>query len=68
MAAIHTDLQAGQHCIKQAVTGMLCAIGEDHAREGLIDTPRRAAKAYAEPFAGYAQDPAQTSLMRESHD
>ncbi|MCL2194352.1 MAG: GTP cyclohydrolase I FolE [Oscillospiraceae bacterium] len=40
-----------------AVKGMLLAIGEDPSREGLLDTPRRVAKAYREIFAGYRQDP-----------
>lgn len=36
---------------------ILGAIGEDRARAGLIDTPRRVAEAYAELFSGYAVDP-----------
>ena len=31
--------------------------GEDPAREGLVDTPRRVAKAYADWFSGYREDP-----------
>ncbi|WOO87387.1 GTP cyclohydrolase I FolE [Mollicutes bacterium LVI A0039] len=33
---------------KQAVTDLLIAIGEDPNREGLVETPTRVAKAYAE--------------------
>jgi len=33
-------------------------IGEDPAREGLVDTPRRVTKAYKEWFKGYTMDPA----------
>ena len=33
-------------------------IGDDPAREGLIDTPARVVKAYEEMFGGYANDPA----------
>ena len=32
-------------------------IGEDTSREGLIETPKRMKKAYAEIFSGYKQDP-----------
>lgn len=31
--------------------------GEDPAREGLIDTPRRVAEAYRDWFSGYREDP-----------
>lgn len=31
--------------------------GDDPEREGLVDTPKRVAKAFEEFFAGYAQDP-----------
>ncbi|MGI9402199.1 MAG: GTP cyclohydrolase I FolE [Rhizobiaceae bacterium] len=40
-----------------AVRTLLQWIGEDVDREGLLDTPKRVAKAYAEMFAGYNQDP-----------
>ena len=43
---------------EQHVRGMLAFLGEDPAREGLLDTPARVVRAYAEHFAGYAQDPA----------
>ena len=35
-----------------AVRKLLLAIGEDPDREGLVDTPRRVARSYAEMFAG----------------
>ena len=41
-----------------AVRTLLRWAGEDPAREGLIDTPRRVAKAYRDWFSGYAVDPA----------
>ncbi|EQD51664.1 GTP cyclohydrolase I, partial [mine drainage metagenome] len=31
--------------------------GEDPAREGLLDTPKRVVKAYGDWFSGYAEDP-----------
>ncbi|MDE2933470.1 MAG: GTP cyclohydrolase I FolE [Dehalococcoidia bacterium] len=44
--------------IRSAVVEMLEAIGEDPAREGLVDTPRRIAEMYAEIFQGLDEDPA----------
>ncbi len=40
-----------------AVRTLLLWAGEDPAREGLRDTPRRVVKAYEEFFRGYAEDP-----------
>ena len=47
--------------IEQAVKTILEAVGEDPSREGLLDTPKRVAKMYAELFAGLNDDPAQYS-------
>lgn len=41
-----------------AVLTLLKWIGDDPAREGLLDTPARVVKAYEEMFGGYASDPA----------
>lgn len=43
--------------IEQAVRLILEAIGEDPNREGLLDTPKRVAKMYAEVFSGLTEDP-----------
>ncbi len=43
--------------IREAVTNIIRAIGEDPSREGLVDTPRRVAEMYAELFAGLGKDP-----------
>ncbi|MFC1957849.1 GTP cyclohydrolase I FolE [Chloroflexota bacterium] len=43
--------------IKQAVTSIIQAIGEDPQREGLVDTPRRVAEMYVELFMGLNLDP-----------
>ena len=43
---------------ERAVHDLLVAVGENPEREGLRDTPRRVAKAYAEIFAGLRQEPA----------
>lgn len=39
-----------------AVRVLLAYAGEDPDREGLVDTPRRVAKAYRELFSGYADN------------
>ncbi|MDG2517627.1 MULTISPECIES: GTP cyclohydrolase I FolE [Lysobacter] len=46
-----------------AVRTLLRWAGDDPAREGLLDTPKRVAKAYQDWFSGYAEDPADY-LMR----
>jgi len=48
-----------QERIARAVREILVAIGEDPDRDGLVDTPKRVAKAYTEFFAGLHQDPAE---------
>ncbi len=44
--------------LKQAAASIIEAVGDDPAREGLADTPRRVAEMYAELFAGIERDPA----------
>jgi GTP cyclohydrolase I len=43
--------------IERAVREILIAIGEDPDREGLLKTPNRVARAYAELIAGLQEDP-----------
>ena len=43
--------------IKQAVTSIIEAVGEDPQREGLLGTPERVAEMYAEIFSGIGKDP-----------
>jgi GTP cyclohydrolase IA len=43
--------------IERAVREILEAIGEDPQRDGLIDTPSRVARMYAEIFSGLHDDP-----------
>ena len=45
--------------IERCVTEILNAIGEDPSRDGLVETPRRVAKMYAELFTGLHEDPTQ---------
>ena len=42
-----------------AVRTLLAWAGDDPTREGVLDTPKRVAKAYKEIFSGYDQDPAE---------
>lgn len=43
--------------IRNAVTELLLAIGEDPSREGLVGTPRRIAEMFREVFGGLQADP-----------
>ncbi len=48
-----------QEEVENAVRTLLRWTGDDIAREGLIETPQRVAKAYREMFSGYDQCPAE---------
>ena len=50
-----------------AVRTLIAWAGDDPAREGLVDTPRRVVKAYDELFGGYGEDAA-VSLARVFED
>jgi GTP cyclohydrolase IA len=56
--------------IEQAVTMILEAIGEDPHREGLVDTPKRVSKMYAEVFSGLQDDPKEyfQTIFGEEHE
>jgi GTP cyclohydrolase I len=43
--------------IEKAVREILLAVGEDPDREGLLETPARVARMYAEMFSGLHEDP-----------
>jgi len=47
----------GRDQAEEAVRTLLRWAGDDPAREGLVDTPARVARAYADWFSGYAEDP-----------
>ena len=53
-----------------AVRELLCAIGEDPDRHGLVDTPARVARSYREMFAGLYTDPDTVldTTFDEQHD
>ena len=44
--------------VSEAVRTLIRWAGDDPAREGLLDTPRRVARAWKEYARGYAEDPA----------
>jgi GTP cyclohydrolase IA len=56
--------------VEAAVRELLCAIGEDPNRHGLMDTPARVARAYQEMFAGLYTDPDDVlnTTFDEQHD
>ena len=54
--------------IERAVREILLAIGEDPDRDGLLGTPARVARMYAEIFAGLSEEPASHLVTRfEAH-
>lgn len=56
--------------IERAVREILLAIGEDPDRDGLLETPRRVARAYRDIFSGLTDSAArhlQTQFEHESH-
>lgn len=59
-----------QEKVEQAVYQLLEALGENPEREGLLDTPKRVAKMYAEMFSGLNEDPKDqfTAVFSEVHD
>lgn len=58
-AAVHPDTVPVDHeRIRRAVREILAAVGEDPDREGLLETPDRVARMYAEIFSGLHTDPA----------
>lgn len=56
--------------MQRAVREILAAVGEDPDREGLLETPARVARMYAELFAGLHLDPARhlKKVFTEQYD
>src|SRR5690606_6983208 len=56
--------------IEKAVREILEAIGEDPTRDGLVDTPSRVARMYAEIFGGLHEDPSRhlITTFEADHD
>lgn len=51
------DKEVDYGTIEKSVYKILGAVGEDSKREGLLNTPKRVAKAYGELLEGYRIDP-----------
>ncbi|MBO0803922.1 MAG: GTP cyclohydrolase I FolE [Nocardiopsaceae bacterium] len=62
--------EVDQARIERAVREILLAVGEDPDRDGLLDTPSRVARMYAEQFAGMRQRPEDvlTTVFDSEHD
>jgi GTP cyclohydrolase I len=56
-AELFCDSEIDFGTIEKSVREILVAIGEDPEREGLVKTPHRVARAYAELLEGYRTDP-----------
>lgn len=56
--------------LEAAVREMLTAVGEDPDRDGLLETPQRVARMYAELFSGLHLDPARhlKKVFEEQYD
>lgn len=56
--------------IEAAVRSILTAVGEDPDRDGLLETPSRVARMYAEMFAGLRSDPGRhlAKVFEEDYD
>ncbi len=56
--------------IQRAVREILAAVGEDPDRDGLLETPARVARMYAELFNGLKKDPARhlKKTFQENYD
>lgn len=55
--SLSKDLGIDHPRIQRAVREILLAVGEDPDREGLLETPARVARMYAELFRGLHEDP-----------
>lgn len=53
----HANRKPSRKAAESAVETLLLWAGEDPTREGLIDTPKRVAKAYEDWFSGYKENP-----------
>ena len=59
LSSLQTNQRPSAAEVEAAVGVLLRWTGDNPEREGLIDTPKRVAKAYREMFSGYEQDPAE---------
>src|SRR3954471_7627966 len=68
--AVEDHAEVDLERIRRAVREILIAVGEDPEREGLVETPDRVARMYAEVFRGLHQDPREqlTKLFTQKYD
>lgn len=52
-----TPPRPSREVAEDAVRTLIAYLGDDPARPGLLDTPKRVIDAYGELFSGYAEDP-----------
>ena len=57
LTLVETPVKPSREQAEAAVRTLIAWAGDNPAREGLVDTPRRVVKAYEELFAGYREDP-----------
>lgn len=57
VAQLLNDNKLDNAALKNAVTSIIKAVGEDPEREGMRQTPERVARAFEELLAGYRTDP-----------
>ena len=59
MCPTDAEPEVSRQAAEDAIRVLLRWAGEDPAREGLLDTPKRVVEAYRDWFSGYAIDPAE---------
>ncbi len=57
LSAVNDDIRPSREEAERAVRTLIEWAGDDPAREGLLDTPKRVVKAFEEYFQGYNADP-----------
>lgn len=57
--APHEIARPSREQAEAAVRTLLAYLGDDPEREGLLDTPKRVVKSFAELYGGYFEDPAE---------
>jgi GTP cyclohydrolase I len=57
VADLFQDSELDERTIKESVSNILRAVGEDPSRDGLLRTPERVARMYEELLSGYREDP-----------
>ncbi|MGZ4105988.1 MAG: GTP cyclohydrolase I FolE [Tumebacillaceae bacterium] len=68
--AVNATKEVNYAKIEEAVRMILEAVGDDPNREGVLDTPKRVAKMYAEVFSGLGKNPEDelTAIFNEMHE